>query len=164
MCRERCVFAFQPFLKICILSLDSSTLPSSSMTPGKVSRVPATAGKLTAATLLWMATSGRCREPSASACETSISVRGTDPRTGEEELLWRAAATRPCAQTVILLQTAASQLPSDPWLKATENGFFQQGWSVRHSEKKKNFNGKFCETFSSLKTSHSAIEESCDST
>lgn len=139
MCSERCVFAFLPFLKICILSLDSSTLPSSSMTPGKVSRVPATAGKLTAATLLWVATSGRCREPSAAACETSISVCGSDPRTGgEEELLWRAAATRPCAQTVILLQTAASQLALGPVTgKTTENGFFQQGW-CRPTQRKKN--------------------------
>lgn len=81
------MFAFLPFLKICILSLDSSTLPSSSMTPGKASRVPAPAGKLTAATLLWMATSGRRREPSAAAaCEASIGVCGSDPRTGEEEL------------------------------------------------------------------------------
>lgn len=37
---------------MCILSLDSSTLPSESMTPGKVSREADRAGELTEATLL----------------------------------------------------------------------------------------------------------------
>lgn len=81
---------------MCILSLDSSTLPSSSMTPGKVRRVPDIAGTLTAATRLWKPTSGRCRPPSEAACGSPISVCWIDRRTGEEvELLWRAAAARP---------------------------------------------------------------------
>lgn len=75
---------------MCILSLDSSTLPSSSMTPGKVRRVPDTAGTLTAATRLWKRTSGRCRPPSEASCGSPISVCWIDQRTGEEEeLLWR---------------------------------------------------------------------------
>ena len=45
---------------MCILSLDSSTLPSASITPGKVRRAAATAGEHTAATLLWKRTSDRC--------------------------------------------------------------------------------------------------------
>lgn len=44
---------------MCILSLDSSTLPSASMTPGKVRRAPGRAGELTAATLCWKRTSVR---------------------------------------------------------------------------------------------------------
>lgn len=95
-CREVWLFALLPFLKMCILSLDSSTLPSSSMTPGKVRRVPDTAGTLTAATRLWKRTSGRCRPPSEAASGSSISVCWIDQRTGEEEEpLWRAAAARP---------------------------------------------------------------------
>lgn len=46
---------------MCILSLDSSTLPSASMTPGKVSREADRAGALTAATLLRERTSACCR-------------------------------------------------------------------------------------------------------
>lgn len=46
------VFCHVPFLKMCIRSLHASTLPSASMTPGRVSRAAARAGELTAATLL----------------------------------------------------------------------------------------------------------------
>lgn len=46
---------------MCILSLDSSTLPSASMTPGKVSREADRAGALTAATLLRGGISACCR-------------------------------------------------------------------------------------------------------
>lgn len=157
--REKCVFAFLPFLKICILSLDSSTLPSSSMTPGKVRRVPGTAGKLTAATLLWKPTWDRCRYPSAAACETSISVCGTDPRTGEEELLWRAAATRPCAQTNC--HPSRDRCVPSPLRPVTENNrkWFLLTGIIRPTQQK-----TLMRTFSSSANSHSTIKESCDST
>lgn len=47
-----------PFLQMCILSLDSSTLPSASMTPGMARRAADRAGQLTAATLLRMGALG----------------------------------------------------------------------------------------------------------
>lgn len=49
---------FIPFLKMCILSLDSSTLPSASMTPGRLRRAADTSGELTAATPVRRRTSG----------------------------------------------------------------------------------------------------------
>lgn len=49
---------FIPFLKMCILSLDSSTLPSASMTPGRLRRAAGTSGELTAATPVPRRTSG----------------------------------------------------------------------------------------------------------
>lgn len=61
---------YLPFLKTCALSLDSSTLPSASMTPGKGSRAVARAGQLTGATALWGWTSfwscpAVCPEPTS---------------------------------------------------------------------------------------------------
>lgn len=49
---------FIPFLKMYILSLDSSTLPSASMTPGRLRWAAGTSGELTAATPVRRRTSG----------------------------------------------------------------------------------------------------------
>lgn len=87
-----------PFLKMCILSLDSSTLPSASMTPGRLRRAAGTSGELTAATLVRRRTSGGevsrrlavcpavCRDglPLSSIARCAVS------RTGEEEERLRA--------------------------------------------------------------------------
>lgn len=123
------------------------------MTPGKVRRVPGTAGKLTAATLLWKPTWDRCRYPSAAACETSISVCGTDPRTGEEELLWRAAATRPCAQTNC--HPSRDRCVPSPLRPVTENNrkWFLLTGIIRPTQQK-----TLMRTFSSSANSHSAIK------
>lgn len=58
MCACVCEVDSIPFLKMCILSLDSSTLPSASMTPGRLRRAAGTSGELTAATPVRRRTSG----------------------------------------------------------------------------------------------------------
>lgn len=89
---------------MCILSLDSSTLPSASMTPGKVRRAPGRAGELSAAILLWRQTPAR--RLSGELASSSAICRALPPpsilracsftlRAGEGDLLWRAATTEP---------------------------------------------------------------------
>lgn len=98
---------------MCILSLDSSTLPSASITPGKVRRAAATAGEHTAATLLWKLQSDRCppadfASSPAARCglpvlRSSICVCSSDAHTAHR---WRRASTE-------LQQTDCCHLPTD---------------------------------------------------
>lgn len=125
---------FLPFLKICILSLDSSTLPSASMIPGKVRRAPGSAGELTAATLLWTPTTGwwLTGKPVSSTAVGggqarfgwSMWGRRITPRTGEVEPLWRAAAPRPSSykplRLISLFERAGTEAGWD-WLLPKES-------------------------------------------
>lgn len=100
----RLIFIPLPFLKMCILSRDSSTLPSASMTPGKARRAPGRAGELSAAILPRRQTSVRRVHgelaSSSAICRalpppSILRACSFTPRTGERDLLWRAATTEP---------------------------------------------------------------------
>lgn len=151
---------------MCILSLDSSTLPSASMTPGKVRRAPGRAGELSAAILLWRQTPAR--RLSGELASSSAICRALPPpsilracsftlRAGEGDLLWRAATTEP--------RRANKRSSFDrlllPWIQSSHDRLPPASWT--HS-RPQNFFGKFQRGVASPMDSRSAFWESYDCT
>lgn len=156
-----------PFLKMCIRSLDSSTLPSASMTPGRVSRAADWAGELTAATFLCRRTadcwlSGVLLSSAAGFSLESIrACRTRNPGVHR----WRRArsSTEPqqtnCQPPILDPKQHAS--PSE----STRKGFLsKQRRILKDPWGSPNLLSEFQKNISSFVDSHSAARESYDCT